>query len=371
MAKRGNGEGSITRRKDGLYMARYTVQTQAGPKRKTVYGKTRAEASDKLSKALADRSGGLVFDTGTLTVGEYIKTWLSDSVRGTVRDSTHASYEQVARNYLIPGIGKVKLKDLKPLHLRQLYRGKLDAGLSARTVQYIHTVVKKALKDAVRGELIPRNPADAVDPPQVRREEMRPLSPDQVRQLLGAAEGERLEAAYVVAVHTGLRPGELLALRWDDVDLEAGTLQVQRSLSGGKMTAPKTPKSRRRIDLSSGAREALRAHRKRQLEERMSKAGLWQDHGLVFPSSAGTPLDQRNLTRAFKATLKRAGLSEKFRLYDLRHTTATILLSQNRHPKYVQELLGHASIALTLDTYSHVIPGMDGGTASAMDEALG
>jgi integrase len=145
---------------------------------------------------------------------------------------------------------------------------------------------------------------------------------------------------------------------------KAGTLR-------GEIREPKTPKSRQRIDLSSSVKNALKAHRKRQLEDRLERSGLWEDNDLVFPSNVGTHLDQRNLTRAFKTTLKRAELSEKFRLYDLRHTTATILLSQNRHPKYVQELLGHASIAFTLDTYSHVIPGMDGGTASAMDEALG
>lgn len=364
--KRGNNEGSIHRRKQGGWTAQYTVHTAAGPKRKTLYGKTRAEVSEKLSKALADRDGGLVFDAGKLTVGEYLEQWLSDSVRGTVRESTLESYRRVVRNYLIPSVGRVKLKDLKPLHLQGLYRQKLDAGLSTCTVQYTHTIAKKALKDAVRGELITRNPAEAVDPPQVKRDEIRPLSAEQVRKLLRATEGDRLEAVYTFAVHTGMRPGELVALRWDDLDLEAGTVQVKRARSAGRIDKPKTPKSRRRIDLSPSAREALRAHRKRQLEERMERAGLWEDHGLVFPSNVGTPLDQRNLTRAFKAAVKRAGLPETFRLYDLRHTCATLLLSRNVHPKYVQELLGHASIALTLDTYSHVIPGMDGGTADAL-----
>lgn len=174
-----------------------------------------------------------------------------------------------------------------------------------------------------------------------------------------------------MAIYTGLRPGELVALRWEDIDLDAGTLQVKRARSGGEIREPKTPKSRRRIDLAPSAREALKAHRKRQLEERMERAGLWEDNDLVFPSNVGTHLDQRNLSRAFKAALRRAGLPETFRLYDLRHTCATLLLSRNVHPKYVQELLGHASIALTLDTYSHVIPGMDGGTAVALEEALG
>jgi integrase len=369
--KRGNGEGSITRRKDGLYMARYTVQTTAGSKRKAIYGKTRQEVSEKLNKALADRDGGLIFDAENLTVSEYLDRWLRDSVRGSVRPNTYKSYGQQVRCYLKPSLGRMKLRKLSPMHVQGMYREMQDRGLSARTVQYTHAVLHRALKQARRWGVVGRNVAEDVDPPQVKREEMRPLNPDQTRALLKAAEGNRLDALYIVAIHTGMRPGEILALKWDDVDLDSGTLQVNRALSGGEFTAPKTARSRRRIKLTAGSVKALRAHRKRQLEERMQHAGLWQDYGLVFPSTVGTPLNHRNLVRSFKALLKRAGLSQAVRLYDLRHTCATLLLSRNVHPKYVQELLGHASIALTLDTYSHVIPGMDGGTASAMEDALG
>jgi integrase len=217
--------------------------------------------------------------------------------------------------------------------------------------------------------LIPRNAAEAVRPPKLKRDEIQPLNADQVRALLDASD-ERSRALYTVAVRTGMRPGEILALRWSDVDLEAGTVQINRALSEGEFSTPKTPRSRRRISLSP-ATVALKAHRKRQLEERIAKAGLWEDHGLVFPSSVGTPKSQRNLNREFKNAAKRAGLPDHFKLYDLRHTCATLLLARNVHPKYVQELLGHASIAQTLDTYSHVIPGMDGGTGGAIDEALG
>jgi integrase len=168
-----------------------------------------------------------------------------------------------------------------------------------------------------------------------------------------------------------MRPGEMLALKWDHVSLDSGILQVNRALTGGEFTAPKTARSRRWIKLTASGVKALRVHRKRQLEERMQRAEFWQDYNLVFPSSVGTPLSHRNVVRSFKAVLNRAGLPKTVRLYDLRHTCATLLLSRNVHPKYVQELLGHASIALTLDTYSHVIPGIGGGTASAMEDALG
>lgn len=371
MAKRrGNGEGSITRRKDERWMGRYTVHTANGPKQKSMYGKTRSEVAEKLTKAMADRDGGLLFDAENMTVGEYLERWLNDSVKGSVRASTHASYQRQVNRYIVPALGRMKLTKLTPAHVQGMYRSMLDRGLSTRTVQYTHAVLRRAMKQAVRWGMIPRNPCDDADAPRVQREEIRPLNRDQTRRLLQAAEGERLEALYILAVHTGMRPGELLALRWDDVDLEAKTLRVGRALSEGQFTSPKSPKSRRRIDLTAGSVKALRVHRKGQLEERMKRSGLWQDHGLVFPSTVGTPLSHRNVVRSFKAVLSSAGLPSSVRLYDLRHTCATLLLSRNVHPKYVQELLGHASIAQTLDTYSHVLPGMGGGIAGAMEDAL-
>ena len=179
-----------------------------------------------------------------------------------------------------------------------------------------------------------------------------------------------------MAIHCGLRQGELLALQWEDVDLEAGTLQVRRSLSGSNdghpvFTTPKTAKSRRQIRLTAGATEALKRHRKRQLEERLRVAGLWRDHRLVFTTEMGTPLDRHNLCqRSFKPLLKKVGLPG-IRFHNLRHTCATLLLTREIHPKIVQELLGHSTIAITLDTYSHVLPGMGDAAAGAMDEALG
>src|ERR687897_502799 len=246
-----------------------------------------------------------------------------------------------------------------------------DRGLSPRTVQYTHAVLHRALKQAKRWGMVNRNVAEDVDPPRLKRDEIQPLDREQTRRLLQAAEGDRLHALYVVAVTAGLRPGEMLALRWGDVDLEGGALRINRALSGSEFTATKTSRSRRKVELSKTARAALRAHRKHQLEEQMKKAGLWRDHGLVFPSTVGTPLSHRNVVRSFKALLKRAGLPAGTRLYDLRHTCATLLLNGNVHPKYVQELLGHASISQTLDTYSHIIEGMDGGVTDAIDEALG
>jgi integrase len=194
-----------------------------------------------------------------------------------------------------------------------------------------------------------------------------------VRTLLDTVSSDRLEALYVVAVTAGLRRGELQGLTWEDLDLEAGSLQVRCTLSEPKggwiFEAPKSGKGRN-VRLTRKAISALKAHRKRQLEERMEKARLWSDHGLVFPSTIGTLMSGGNLNRSFKALLKRAGLPA-VRFHDLRHTCATILLRQGVNPEYVQELLGHADISLTLNVYSHVLPDMGGAAAGAMDAALG
>jgi integrase len=376
LGKRGNGEGTISRRKNGGWMAQYYVHTAQGRKRKTIYGKTRKEVAKKLAKALSDREGGLIFDAEGLKLREYLSRWLEDSVKDTVRNTTYEGYEQIARTHIIPMLGDVKLKGLSPTHVRGLYKEKLQT-LSPRTVQYIHVTLHKALKQAVNDGLIPRNATEAVKPPQVRREEIRPLTPEQVKMLLDAASeaGDRLEALYVLAVHTGLRQGELLGLKWEDVDLESGSLHVKRTLTtargGPRLAAPKTKGSRRRVSLTKGAVDALRAHLARQLEEIDRAGSLWQENGLVFASETGEPLDRRDLTsRQFKPLLERAKLPEKTRFHDLRHTCATLLLTKNVNPKVVSEMLGHSNIAITLDTYSHVLPNMQDSAARALEEAL-
>jgi integrase len=325
MAKRrGNGEGSITKRKDGRWMGRYTVHAANGSKQKPIYGKTRAEVAEKLTKAMADRNGGLVFDADNLKLGEYLERWLKDSVRDAVRPTTFERYEQIVRIHIGPALGAIKLKALTPAHVRGLYREKLDTGLASRTVNYIHRTLFKALKQAVADGLIPRNAADAVKPPQIRREEMRPLTPQQVKLLLEAAHGDRLEALYVLAIHTGLRQGELLGLKWDDVDLETGTLRVCRTLAttqdGPQFTTPKTTRSRRSIKLTQSAADALKQHLERQLVEIEGAGSLWEENGLIFASEIGEPLDRRFVTtHRFKPLLKRAGLPQ-VRFHDLRHT---------------------------------------------------
>src|SRR5215203_5071906 len=293
MAKNGNGEGSIYEHKrNGKkvgYRGAYWVYTSDGPKRRYVQGKTRAEVNQKLTKVMADRDGGLVFDAGSITVGEYLERWLKDSVRGTVRQSTYERYEYAVHPYTRLGLGRIKLKSLTPVHVRGFYREKLDSGLSSATVHKMHIVLHKALAQAVSDGLIPRNVAEGVKVPQTRQKEIQPLNPEQTRLLLDAARDDKLEALYVLAVHTGLRQGELLALKWENVDLECGVLRVRHTLTrkGGKVTLgePKTKKSRRSVELTSAAVEALQTHLSRQLEEMERMGSLYRPGGPLKKTS--------------------------------------------------------------------------------------
>ena len=343
-----------------------------GPKRRTVYGKTRKEAAEKLTKAMTDRDGGLVFDAENQTVGEYFQRWLDDSVRGSVKPVTFENRARVVRVHISPALGRIKLKALAPAHVQGFYRAKLDEGLASSSVHTIHSVLHTALKRAVKLELIPRNTAAAVDPPRPRPKEIRPLDAAQAKALLSAARGDRLEAVYVLAVTAGLRISELLALKWEDVDFERGVLHVRRTLSaadsGPTFTTPKNGKGRS-VKLTGQAIDALKRHRAAQNEERLRLGSMWEDWGLLFCAERGAPWSRQSLTRcSFKPLLERA--DPDIRFHDLRHTCATLLLSRGHHPKLVQELLGHASVAITLDRYSHVLPGMSDQTAAAMESAL-
>jgi integrase len=386
MAKRrGNGEGTIyphkrNGRKVG-YRGAYTVHTASGSKRRYVSGKDREEVRVKLTKAMADRDGGMIFDAGKLTVGEYLDRWLRDSVKGTVKETTYANYAYINRVHLSPALGSIKLKSLTPAHVRGLYREKSRTKLSAATVKKMHVVVYKALAQAVSDGLIPRNAAHGVRTPRVSApgEEIKPLTSEECTALLESARDERLEALYVLAVHCGMREGELLALRWDDVDLDSAkpALRVRRTLTRGEdgrgwVVGASTKSGRgRRVRLTRRAAAALKDHRKRQLEERMRLAGLWRDTGLVFPNETGSLLNPSNLrNRSFKRIKARSGVRDDLRFHDLRHTCATLLLSEGVNAKVVSEMLGHASIAITLNTYSHVLPDMQDSAADAMETAL-
>ncbi len=366
--KRGNGEGSIYRKTDGRWCAQYSVESPGGAKRKTIYGKTRRELAQKLREALSERDAGVEYDS-KITVEEYLGRYLEDA-ESRLRPKTFRRYQDLCDCHLILAVGERRLLTLAPDHLRAIYRERLEAGYSARTVGHLHALIKQVLAQAVLEGLIPRSAAEHVKPPRGSKKEIQPLTPGQVRTLLTAATETRYEALYVVAITAGLRRGELLGLTWDDVDFERGTLQVRRTLQQGEMLAPKTAKSRRQIRLTRRAVDALMRHWRNQETERALANGTWTERGLVFPNRTGKATDGDNLcSRHFKPLLQRAGLPP-IRFHDLRHTCATLLLSKGVHPKIVSEMLGHATISITLDTYSHVIPGLGDAAASAMDDAL-
>jgi len=375
MSKRGQNEGSIYKRKDGRWAGAVSLGYVGGKlKRKAVYGGTRREVQDRMTVILRDQLRGIPAIGERQTLADFLERWLSDVVRPSVRPRTHTSYEQLVRLHLKPALGRLPLVKLTPEHVQQFMNDKLGAGLSARTVQYLRAVLRRALSQALRWNLVARNVATLVDPPKAKRKAVRVMSPDEVSLFLDAAKGQRFEPLLIVAISTGLRQGELLGLRWEDVDLPASVIHVrhavQRINSKLTLTEPKTERSRRTIRLPQIAAKALQTQRARQNEERLAAGGRWNDLGFVFGTSIGTPLDARNLTRHFARVLTRAGLP-RLKFHSLRHSCASLLLTQHVPARAVMELLGHSEIRLTMDTYSHVMPQLMTEAANAMDDALG
>jgi integrase len=358
--KRNAGEGSIFQRSDGRWCGQLDLGWQNGRRvRKYVYGATAREVQEALLKARSDHAAGLPVVVERQTVGQYVKRWLDDAVKPSVRPLTHEQYCQHAKLYILPLLGHHQLAKLAPEHIHAFIKRKLGDGLSPRTVQLSVVILRKALGQAVKEGLLSRNVARLVDAPRWKRPEVKPWAPDEASQFLNAIKNERLEAAYHVAISLGLRRGEILGLRWSDIDLEAKTLTVVRAVArvGGKLqfVEPKSRQSRRTIPLHDGIVGLLRKHRRRQLETRLAAGSRWHDTGLIFTSGIGTPLEPRALNEDFDRVIAKAGL-RYVRLHDLRHACASFLLAQGVHPRVVMELLGHSQISLTMETYSHVIP---------------
>ncbi len=372
--RRGQNEGSIFRRKDGRWVGVISLGYKNGKRhRKSFYGETRREVQEKLTAALRSHQQGLPPPPERQTVGEFLKHWLEEAARPSVRAATYDSYTRLVRGHIVPAVGHLQLAKLSPQHVQSFINDKLAEGLSPRTVQYLHAVLRRALNQALKWELLPRNVATLVEPPRVRRPEVQPLTTDQVQIFLEAIRGDRLEALYTLVLAVGLRQGEALGLHWTDLELDGGTLSVRTALQriGGKLclVEPKTARSRRTITLPPVVVSALRLHRARQLQERLLAGANWQDTGLVFTTTIGTPMDARNLTKRFQKALEEAGLPKK-RFHDLRHTCASLLLVQGVHPRVVMEILGHSQMSLTMDTYSHVMPTLQQEAAGLMEALL-
>lgn len=372
--RKSNGEGMIRLRADGRWEARVSL---GNGRMKCFYAKTKVEALRKMRQAQHAVDKGLpIISDERQTLEAFLTSWLESIRPPHVRPKTYRSYEQLMRVHVIPALGKAPLAKLTPQRLQALYADRLASGRSPTTVRHIHAVLHTALEQAVKWGLVMRNVADLVDAPHMRRKEMLVLNANHARTFLATAQGDRLEALYTMALTTGMREGELLALRWRDLDLEASHVQVRNTLQKlpgePPVIAPaKTDYSRRKIMLSDATVEALRRHRTRQMAERLALGSAWEDWELVFSTTIGTPLSGKNLLdRGLRPLLKLAGLPP-LRFHDLRHTCATLLLLQGVHPKVVSEMLGHSNVGFTLQTYSHVLPDMQKQATEAMDRLFG
>lgn len=368
--RRGAGEGSIYQRAVGTWCATVSVgyDSQGSRKRRTLFGKTKQEVQEKLRAFAKDIAHSRDIEPQRIKLAQYLDRWLRDAAKPRVRETTFANYERVVKNHIKPHLGGVPLAKLTAFQIHGMYSSLKSAGKSAETIRLTHAVLHRSLKQAVKWRLIPFNMCADVDRPKAAKADITPLNAEQVAALLKAAGEERLEALYVVAVTTGMRLGELFGLQRSDIDLKGRAIMVRHSLQElkGKLTLkePKTARGRRRIDLPEVAVDALVGHQARMMAEGLA-ACEW-----VFCNTHGGPMRRSHFHfNQFKPLLKRAGLPD-IRFHDLRHTSATLLLSQGVHPKVVQERLGHSQISVTLDTYSHVLPTLQIEAAGKFDQIL-
>lgn len=373
--KRNASEGSIFQRKDGRWCAVLSLGWNDGKRvRKSIYRATAEEVRQAMTKALRERDLGTLPKAGASpTMEKFLGQWLT-SRTSSLRVRSREKYEAIIRRHLVPAIGRIRLEKLTPSHVQSMLDALLVGGLSARSVQSIRIVLVAALNQALRWSMVGRNVAELVSGPRVVNAEMKVLSPEQARQFLVACRGDSLEALYWLALSTGLRRGELLALKWQDVDFERGILSVRRALGrstseGIVIAEPKTPQGRRTVRLSAPVIAVLRAHRKAQLERRLQAGPEWKDTDFLFTTGIGTTIDPSTLGKMFKSILEKAKLPA-VRVHDMRHSAATIALSQGVHPKIVSEMLGHSKISLTLDVYSHSLPTLQVEAADRIASAL-
>jgi integrase len=366
--RRAKGEGSLVKRADGRYQASYIG---SDGKRHYIYDSTRKRASDRLDALLTEMEHGVFVAGPGQTVHQFLDAWLKDA-RARLRPRTVERYESLIRLHVIPTLGDVTLRKLTPQHLASLYADLLERQAPASVAQ-LHAVLFGAFRLAMRWGLIGRNPAEAVQAPKVQRREMAVLTAEQAQALMRA--DDPLSCLYVLALTTGMRQGELLALRWRDVDLDEGIVRVNRNLvrvKGAWLLADvKRDKSRRQIQIGRLALDALKAHRLRSAEALLQIGHRLDDATLIFTDEKGDPINGYHVTeRMFKPLLRRLGLPA-VRFHDLRHTAASLMLSAGVRADLVSRRLGHSSPAITLSIYAHLLPGDEAEAVRRLDMALG
>jgi integrase len=353
MAKRrGHNEGSIYRRADGKWIGAISL---GGLKRKCKVADTRKEISDWLKPTLVKAQTGGIVTSKRQTVAQFLEQWLADCAKVSVQAGTYDSYAQQIKAHIVPALGALQLSQLTAQHV-QKYMTDKRASLSATTVRYQRTVLRIALKQAEEWGLVTSNAAGKVKPPKVTAHKVEPMELEQARAFLALVEGHYLSALFYIYLALGLRRGEALGLRWKDVDLDAGTLRTAQSLSPKReLKALKTGKAHHTFDLDSFTVARLRAHKTRQLEDKMKAGDKWIDSGLVFTTHKGTSLNPNNVWRTLARLLENAKLAH-FSIHSLRHQCAALRLAGGDNLKEVSELLGHSSTRITGDIYAHVLP---------------
>ena len=336
---------------------------------RTVHGSAR-RAQEYLTKVLRERDLGRGLEGSEITLNEFLDRWLNSAAKPKLREKSYRSYESLLRRYIRPVLGERTLPTITPLDIQSAYQGLIARDLSPRTLRYSHSVLRSSMRQAVRWRLLLQDPTEGAQLPRLGRREMHVLNAEQSRVFLEAALKTHYGAVFAVALTTGMRPSEYLALKWPDIDWERGTVGVVRTLERVKgswrFADTKRDRSRRVIKLQEWVRETLKGlHARRQ----HSKCDMPEANDLVFTSPAGRPIHSDKLAKKFKAILSESGLPA-IRLYDLRHTAATLALSAGVPPKVVAEQLGHASAAFTLDQYSHVLPHMQQEAATRVEALL-
>ena len=374
MGRRSNGEGTICKRGDGRWMGQVTLDTDSGYKRKTVYGKTQKEVKEKIARLKLDCQRGKLIETSNMPLEDWMQLWIAN-YKPDLKVTTRESYELYI-NVHIKGseIGKIPLNKLKTTDLQRFYNAKLKCEcknqkqkLSPTTVRYINLIIKGALRQAVNNRMISENVTDGVVLPKKRKVEITPLTREEVIRFLEVAKGDRLYTLYLLEMMTGLRRGEILGLKWEDIDFKEGRIKVIHNLyrvnntdkdAGSKyklvLLTPKTESSKRSILLNQFMVEELLRHKKKQEREKELYGEDYRDLGMVFCKPDGDYISPREFLRQYQRLLQKAGLERK-RFHDLRHTVASLLINANENPKVVQQLLGHSTISTTLDIYAHVM----------------
>jgi integrase len=340
----------------------------------TVRG-SRKDADKKLTELLSEKDKGIITSPNQ-TLDQFLDTWLK-IVKPRIQHRTYQDYSELLKRYVRESLGKKKLEHIKAIHLQELYSEMQETRkLSPRVIRFTNTVLKSAFGYAVKQDILFKNPAKMVELPKLIKRELIIFTEDEAIRFLDASQKERLAALFSFLLATGCRPSEAIGLKWQDLSFDRNTVEIKRVVvwqrNGGswQFSIPKTAKSRRTIPLPVSLIKELKQHRVRQHKERLKLGSNWQDFDLIFPSQVGTPLTMGRITRVFQRIKKDIKITKKIRLYDLRHTSASFLLQKNVNPKVVSERLGHSTVTLTLDVYSHVLPTMQQDATEHLEDMI-